>query len=150
MMTINVLATQCPITGRVKNTELPNLFNPNGLFVVTKSERDLASYLPAEIPIVKSAPLSPRQLDMLMGKAPLRLVVKREAVLFAPNSHVPQYQLIYWIETLECGHKQEAHPSSIPRLEPTAVRRRCPECLIAAVKKPNQSVVLPREKRRIA
>lgn len=115
-----------------------------------RSRTNLTNYIKSVNSPVASAPLSPELRDRLMGKAPLRLIVKRLAVKVQPDSTNPNYIVTYWREVLECGHEQDAFSNDLRTSEPTAVRRRCPECLIAAVKKPNQSVVLPREKRRIA
>jgi hypothetical protein len=59
------------------------------------------------------------------AKTALRKVVHRRPVPFRPYAHVPEYLLVYCVETLECGHTVETHPQADPLI---AVRRRCQEC----------------------
>jgi hypothetical protein len=59
------------------------------------------------------------------AKTVLRKVVHRKPVPFRPYTHVPEYLLVYCVETLECGHTVETHPQADPLI---AVRRRCQEC----------------------
>jgi hypothetical protein len=83
-----------------------------------------------------------------MGKAPLRRIVSRTAVTFSPHLSVPEYKITYWIEVLECGHEQIVYSNVLGPCEPTAVRRRCQECLaIVGKKKPNQSAGKDSERR---
>ena len=39
------------------------------------------------------------------AKAALKRVVHRKPVPYMPHAHVPQYLLVYVVETLERGHK---------------------------------------------
>lgn len=139
------------LTAPVNSPETPN---PKGLLRFPESEQ-ISRYLPyPELPVVESAKsggLTQRQIDMLMGKAPLRLVVSRvEFGGFKPKT--------CWLETLECGHEQIHYldwcwneKSRLVQNPPSAKRRRCPECLAMVQKKPVQSVKLPDAKgRRIA
>lgn len=79
------------------------------------SNSNPATYIP-------NPSLSPQLSDHLMGKSPLRLVAQRRRANAGGN--------YYWIETLECGHVQEAHRSDLSdsQTEPTAKRRRCQKC----------------------
>lgn len=79
------------------------------------SNSNPATYIP-------NPSLSPQLSDHLMGKSPLRLVAQRR------RANAGEYY--YWIETLECGHVQEAHRSDLSdsETEPTAKRRRCQKC----------------------
>lgn len=55
----------------------------------------------------------------------LRLVVERKPILFYPRpKQDPNYHILYWRETLECGHKQE-HGWPDPAV---ARRRECKKC----------------------
>lgn len=95
--------------------------------------------------------LSPELRDQLMGKAPLRLVAKREEFGgFKPGTT--------WLETLECGHEQIHYldwewkdMSYLVQRPPSAKRRRCTDCkALLASKKPPQSVRLPQNKKEVA
>ena len=67
-----------------------------------------------------------------------RKVVHRKPVPFRPHEHVPDYLLVYIIETLECGHQIHTFPTADPLI---AVRRNCTECdECKPKKKPSASV----------
>lgn len=55
----------------------------------------------------------------------LRLVTLRTPKAHRPHDHVPEYILIYVVETLECGHTLTVYPQSDPLI---AKRRFCHEC----------------------
>jgi hypothetical protein len=69
--------------------------------------------------------LSPKQIEQVLGKAPLRLVVKR-------TWHTPDS----FTDTLDCGHTSPLQFTAfgyiedqyIHRIQPTAKRRRCQTC----------------------
>jgi hypothetical protein len=71
----------------------------------------------------------------------LRLVTLRTPKAHRPHDHVPDYILVYVVETLECGHSLTVYPQGDPLI---AKRRLCPACeeLISALppKKPCKSV----------
>jgi hypothetical protein len=147
MIRINMLGPQLPIIGSSETLCSPFLH-----LLVPQSEKERTNPFGFEDRQLESSNsgLSQRQTDLLMGKAPLRRVVARvQFEGFKPGTT--------WLETLECGHEQVAYldwfwdeKGHLVQNPPTAVRRRCPECLaMATKKKPNQSEVLPR-KRRIA
>jgi RNase P subunit RPR2 len=91
---------------------------------------------------------SPRLWEHILGKSPLRLVVKRR--WNGTDS---------FVDCLECGHESQIQfvefawdeHGHIQKVLPTAKRRRCQECrrLLASPRKPMQSE-LPSPKRRIA
>jgi hypothetical protein len=112
--------------------------------------RRAASHFPLQSPPLPPS-LHPALQERLLGKSPLRLVSDR-AKLF-PGC---------WRETLACGHSVDTFQTFLwdenahmILLEPTAKRRRCPECKaiadfeasLASPKKPVQSVRLPDSKR---
>lgn len=55
----------------------------------------------------------------------LQKVLHRRPVAFCPHSHVPEYLLVYIVETLACGHKITTYPQADPLI---AVRRDCKDC----------------------
>ena len=91
--------------------------------LVTNSEQNNSLQSKPE----NSGKLSPAVWDRILGKAPLRLVVRREEI----ESGI-------WLEVLECGHERQtfacldsywdegAHLIQPP--QPVAKRRRCQEC----------------------
>lgn len=83
------------------------------------------------------------------AKVVLRKVVHRKPVAFRPHAHVPEYLLVYCVETLECGHTLTTFPQADPLI---AVRRRCGDCdSVGVPKKPPMSVKLSRlEVRKVA
>lgn len=109
--------------------------------------------LPASDSQSLPASLHPRLMERLLGKSPLRLVLKRTL----------KFRGCYQ-ETLECGHRVTTYQeflwddkAHLVLLEPTAKRRRCQECKAVAAsspaelpspKKPSQSVGRD-EKRRL-
>ena len=94
---------------------------------------------------VKQTPLTPELTDKLLGKAPLRLITKRELVEHVPYDHVPEYKVKYFLETLECSHIYTAYV--IDPGAPLAKRRRCIPCKTMLSKKPSQSVGLDRKEK---
>jgi hypothetical protein len=87
------------------------------------------------------------------AKATLQRVVHRKPVPYMPHAHVPEYLLVYVVETLECGHRVTVYPQADSLI---ASRRRCQECdggeviAIDALKKPSASVRIPNVERRRA
>jgi len=61
----------------------------------------------------------------LWEKPMLQKVVHRKPVAFCPYPHVPDYLLVYVVESLSCGHKVTTYPQADPLI---AVRRDCHKC----------------------
>ena len=87
------------------------------------------------------------------AKAILQRVVHRKPVPYMPHAHVPEYLLVYIVETLECGHKVTIYPQADALI---ALRRRCQNCAggevvsIQSAKKPSVSVSFSNPERKRA
>jgi hypothetical protein len=55
----------------------------------------------------------------------LRKVLSRKPVPFCPHPHVPDYLLVYVVESLSCGHKITIYPQADLLI---AARRDCKDC----------------------
>jgi hypothetical protein len=66
-----------------------------------------------------------REKKFVRNRAPLRRVVERKPIIHYPRrKQDPNYHILYWRETLECGHEQE---HGWPDLG-IARRRECKKC----------------------
>lgn len=72
----------------------------------------------------------------------LRLVTLRTPKAYRPHDHVPEYLLVYVVETLECGHTLTVYPQGDPLIAKRRICRACQGLLNSSVlppKKPVQS-----------
>lgn len=79
-------------------------------------------------------------------QAVLRRVVHRKPIAHMPFAHIPEYLLVYVVETLECGHTVDTYPQCDALIAKYRRCKRCDEMNLAAAnvpKKPSASVKLP-------